>query len=426
MRREGAASLLLICVSIGDGLPPARVGWNPIRSSGGDFDVALSSARSVVDSGCESRHRVMPMKKTAGVPAKKKAVASRKKPAAKSLSKTTSKGSVPKSKSAKTAPPTKKAAARVKRPPLPRRVIFIDVENTSSEERLTGALEVLKIDRRAQHTDLIAVGNWKAVGARTGRLLARSGATLMHSAPATGVRDWSDLWIAVAAGRWIAQAEPGDRLDIVSDDHAFDAVADAAAGAGVEFHRVSYRTMGAVHEEVPREVRPKRRRRGGRRRGGGRGVVDALEPSKDESLPEAPVVQEVAARIAAPDVVETVNGASAGSTASPEDIREAIRSLTGGHPERWVNLDLVGNALRAKGFTRPPGSPRLVTRARQVEDVEVSPTGMARIRPGAAGPATEPVARTAPAESPAKPPRPRRPPPRRRTSPSAARAISEG
>lgn len=371
------------------------------------------------------------MKKPASAPAKTKtktkAVAPNKKPAAKSGSTTVGKSTVPKAKQAKAVPPTKKVVARAKRSPLPRRVIFIDVENTSSEERLTGALDVLKIDRRVQHTDLIAVGNWKAVGARTGRLLARAGATLMHSAPATGVRDWSDLWIAVAAGRWIAQAEPGDRLDIVSDDHAFDAVADAAAGAGVEFHRVSYRTMGAVPHEPTSEVRPKRRRRGGRRRGGGRGVVDSLAPSNEVGIAESPVLQEVAESVANPASVEKSTPTPSGTTASGEDIREAIRSLTGGHPERWVNLDLVGNALRAKGFTRPPGSPRLVTRARQVEDVEVSPTGMARIRPGAAAPPTaEAVPQTSAGEPSAKAPRPRRPPPRRRTSPSAARAISEG
>jgi len=41
MRREGAASPLLIFLSIGDGLPPARIGWNPVGSSGDDFAVAL-------------------------------------------------------------------------------------------------------------------------------------------------------------------------------------------------------------------------------------------------------------------------------------------------------------------------------------------------------------------------------------------------
>ena len=48
----------------------------------------------------------------------------------------------------------------------------------------------------------------------------------MHSAPSTGVRDWSDLRIAVAAGIWLAAARPGDVIEIVSDDRAFDAVGD--------------------------------------------------------------------------------------------------------------------------------------------------------------------------------------------------------
>src|SRR6185369_991029 len=112
----------------------------------------------------------------------------------------------------------------------------IDVENTSSESAIERVLEHLEIDRRRQPTTLIAIGNWRSIGAGLARLLARHGAELIHSAPAVGVRDWSDLWIAVAAGRWLGQAKPGDILEIVSDDRAFDAVADAAASVGVAFH----------------------------------------------------------------------------------------------------------------------------------------------------------------------------------------------
>jgi len=330
--------------------------------------------------------------------------------------------------SAKPGAGKKKLAAKLDLASLPQRMVLIDVENTSSEERLLGVLGVLSIDRKVQRTELVAVGNWKAVGARTGRLLARSGATLMHSAPATGVRDWSDLWIAVAAGRWIAHARPGDRLDIVSDDHAFDAVADAAAGAGVEFHRISYRSLGAPTEETPREASPNRRRRGGRRRGGvGLRAADSNGGSP-VATPHKAVEASPPHAHARPAPVKSVAASPAvdgSTTASPDDIREAIRSLTRGDPERWVNLDLVGSALREKGFTRPPGSPRLVTRARQVQDVEVSPTGMARIRPGA--PATAAVTELAPASATeGKAARSRRPPRRRATSPSAARAISEG
>src|SRR5204862_349911 len=88
------------------------------------------------------------------------------------------------------------------------------------------------------------------------RLLAERGAHLMHSAPSAGVRDWSDLRIAVAAGVWLAAARPGDRLEIVTDDQAFDAVGDVATSLGVGFHRLSYRALaGAGVEPPPRRPR---------------------------------------------------------------------------------------------------------------------------------------------------------------------------
>src|SRR5437870_3980841 len=82
---------------------------------------------------------------------------------------------------------------------LPRRVIFIDVENTSSEVTLLRVLEHLKVDHRTQSTEVVAIGNWKSVGTKVARTLAGLGVQLLHSAPTPGVRDWSDLWIAVTA-----------------------------------------------------------------------------------------------------------------------------------------------------------------------------------------------------------------------------------
>src|SRR5437899_2646985 len=100
-------------------------------------------------------------------------------------------------------------------------------------------------------TELVAVGNWRVIGNDTARLLASRGAHLVHSAPSVGVRDWSDLRIAVAAGAWLAAARPGDLLEIVTDDQAFDAVGDVAASLGVRFRRLSYRALAGMGE-VPR------------------------------------------------------------------------------------------------------------------------------------------------------------------------------
>jgi hypothetical protein len=151
-----------------------------------------------------------------------------------------------------------------------RRAIFIDVENTSSEEALSEVLEGLRIDHAACPTELTAVGQLAHGGTALGPPSRSSlGAQLVHSAPATGVRDWSDLWIAVAAGCWLGQSAPGDVLEIVSNDRAFDAVGDAAAARGVIYHRLQHR-RGAVAAVAAAEPKPAaaRRSRGGRRRRG--------------------------------------------------------------------------------------------------------------------------------------------------------------
>lgn len=266
-------------------------------------------------------------------------------------------------------------------PRVPRRAVFVDVENTSSEANLQRVLEHLKIDRTAQPTELTAVGNWRSVGARVARMLAGLGAHLVHSAPAVGVRDWSDLWIAVAAGRWLATAAPGDALDLVSDDRAFDAVGDAAAAAGVVFRRISYRAIPASAQPAAAEESgassSRRTTRGRRRRGG------AAQAAHDVS-------------IAADETTATPTPSAADEeahAASHAQIHAALTKLSGG-TTRWMLLDTLANELKAEGFVRPPGSPRLVTRLRRMKDVEVSPSGMVRLvgESAAAEEATVPVA----------------------------------
>src|SRR5262245_49847652 len=124
-----------------------------------------------------------------------------------------------------------------------RRAVFLDVENSSRPARIRAVLEELSLDRRRPGTDIVAMGNWRVVSPDTARLLSAHGAKLVHSAPMPGVKDWSDLRIAVSVGIWLGHARSGDVLDIVSDDRAFDAVGDAAAMRGVAFRRVSARAI---------------------------------------------------------------------------------------------------------------------------------------------------------------------------------------
>lgn len=284
-------------------------------------------------------------------------------------------------KKTKSATVTTKAPARTRRTKakaaaatvqLPRRAIFIDVENTSSEASLFETIESLAIDRNAQPTELVAVGNWRAVGQTVGRRLGALGAQLVHSAPARGVRDWSDLWIAVAAGCWLGQATPGDVLEIVSNDRAFDAVADAAAARGVVFHRLQHRhgaTVPAPSSEPRASAARGGRRRGGRGRGQRRPTAVAT-PMRTSAAPmrspAAPATS--AAASAAP------HGASAVQMAG------LIERLTSGEPGRWINLDVLEKALKAEGFGRPAGSPRLVTRLRALKEMEIDSHGRVRLR----------------------------------------------
>ncbi len=252
-------------------------------------------------------------------------------------------------------------------PLAPRRAVFIDVENTSSESDLLRVLDHLKIDRAAQPTEVIAVGNWRAVGAKIARMLAGLGAQLVHSAPAIGVRDWSDLWIAVAAGRWLATARPGDTLEIVSDDRAFDAVSDAAASIGVVCRRTSYRHLPGGERAATAEPARRRRRRGRHAPDASR---HAAHPSSSISGAPPPGGNATPSHGSADEEAHT---------APQEQIRAALVRLSSGDSSRWISLDALANTLRAEGFTRPPGSPRLVVRLRRMKNVEVSPTGQVRL-----------------------------------------------
>jgi len=248
----------------------------------------------------------------------------------------------------------------------PRHAVFIDVENTSSEGDLTRVLESLAIDRNT--TDLTAVGNWRVVGQHLGRMLAQRGAHLLHSAPAPRVPDWSDLWIAVTAGMWLGRAAPGDSICILSDDRAFDAVGDAAARLGVAFRRITYRSSGAAAavERGAEESHGSGRRRRRRRRGEGSGA----SPSRQHAAhPPA----HTTARAMSPSAEEERHAASL------DQIRAAIARLTATDPVRGVSLDALTVALKAEGFQRPPGSPRLVTRLRRIKDVELLPNGRVRL-----------------------------------------------
>jgi hypothetical protein len=77
-----------------------------------------------------------------------------------------------------------------------------------------------------------------------------------------------------------------------------------------------------------------------------------------------------------------------------------VRELAERSPNGAVLIDNVARALKARGFSRPPGSPRLVTRLRRIRELSVSPTGMISLAHG--GPTTH-SAPPPPAPIPAEP-----------------------
>jgi hypothetical protein len=272
--------------------------------------------------------------------------------------------------------------------PAGRRAIFLDVENTSRAQHLAHVIDHLGVDPWDRRTELVAVANWRVVGHEAARLLAARGAHLIHSAPSTGVRDWSDLRIAVAAGIWLAAARPGDLIEVVSDDRAFDAVGDVAASLGIEFRRLSYRRLKEDAGEAPLEaaIEPsatspsgsrRRRRRRGRGPGGGeRRPADSREPARHPG-PAGPSAGRGGGGRRRPIAshAHRPQPEAAHTTAPHDELVSVVRGLVEASPKRRVSIDAVANALKARGFQRPPGSPRLVTRLRRIRELAVSPSG---------------------------------------------------
>jgi len=263
--------------------------------------------------------------------------------------------------------------------PLParRRAIFFDVENTSRPEHISRVIDHLALDWSGWRTDLIAVGNWKVIGRDTARLLARHGAHLIHSAPSVGVSDWSDLRIAVSAGVWLAGGRPGDVVEIISNDRAFDAVGDVSASLGISFRRLTHHGLtGAAHEApVSDTPRASASEQSSRNRRGGRGRYRRPWREGGATVPEAPRPAPVPER--RPETPASAGGdTSSPHTAPHDEIINVVHDLVQRSPARPVTIDSLANALKARGFSRTPGSPRLITRLRRIKEISLSRSGV--------------------------------------------------
>ena len=84
-------------------------------------------------------------------------------------------------------------------------------------------------------------------------------------------------------------------------------------------------------------------------------------------------------------------------TAPHDEVVSVVRGLVEASGTGMTNLDALANALKARGFRRPPGSPRLVTRLRRIRQIVVSPRGAIKLAsdvpegPPPAEPSPEPL-----------------------------------
>jgi hypothetical protein len=76
-----------------------------------------------------------------------------------------------------------------------------------------------------------------------------------------------------------------------------------------------------------------------------------------------------------------------------------VRALIEASPRRSVVIDAVANALKSRGFQRPAGSPRLVTRLRRIRELQVSPSGTITLTENGALPREESRSDDRPPES---------------------------
>jgi hypothetical protein len=98
-------------------------------------------------------------------------------------------------------------------------------------------------------------------------------------------------------------------------------------------------------------------------------------------------------------------GAEEPHTAPHDEIVNVVQDLVHRAHGRPVLIDRLARELKERGFSRTPGSPRLVTRLRRIKELSVSPTGMISLvgAPAAAEPyprhaPPHPVREEAPAE----------------------------
>jgi hypothetical protein len=72
-------------------------------------------------------------------------------------------------------------------------------------------------------------------------------------------------------------------------------------------------------------------------------------------------------------------------TAPHDEIVGLVRELIEHAGDGAVSIDTLANALKSRGFRRPPGSPRLITRLRRIREITIDRAGRITLVDGASG-----------------------------------------
>ena len=97
------------------------------------------------------------------------------------------------------------------------------------------------------------------------------------------------------------------------------------------------------------------------------GIVEAAAAAGVTIVPASPPTVHAAPAAAEPP--------SEPHTAPHDELLGVARDLIYRAPARMVTLDALANALKARGFSRPPGSPRLITRLRRIRELQINRAG---------------------------------------------------
>jgi len=130
------------------------------------------------------------------------------------------------------------------------------------------------------------------------------------------------------------------------------------------------------------------------------------EPQAEEAQPSAEVP---AVAVTAEEPGRGPGAERQPHTAPHDEIIAVVNDLMERAGSRPVTLDTLANALKARGFSRTSGSPRLITRLRRIKEIDVSRSGVITLL--GAGAVTRPADQVAMEPPPVSPDDAEAPPP---------------